>query len=817
MMKMVKRFAEVVVDIPSYSVDRLYHYEVPTELLGECCLGHRVYVPFGRRKVTGYVVGFVDEPEVADVKPILGLVDPIPLLTEEMIALVKWMAEYYQCLLIEAIRSVIPAGIHISSVRAVRLVSRTIPNDKLAGLSEAAKQLLNRLQVEGSPVPVDALEEQGAAISELVGVGLIEHTYLWSDPKVKPKYTNVCCAALPADELLALADNLTSTAPKQAAVLRLLVKYNGKYSPTELARLAETTSSTVAALRRKGLLEVVTREVRRDPYGEHEFGVSERLTLNPWQEKAFRILEAALERNAGEVFLLHGVTGSGKTEVYLQIIEKALQSQKTAITLVPEISLTPQMVRRYKERFGAKVAVLHSRLSLGERFDEWRRIRNGAVQVVVGARSAVFAPLQELGVIIIDEEHESSYKQEESPRYHAREVAEFRGRQTGAIVVLGSATPSLESYYAAETGKIQRIYMPQRVQRRPLPSVEVVDMREELAKGNRTIFSDSLRNALQHCLVSGTQAILLLNRRGFASFVLCRECGNVLSCPNCRVSLTYHRTENLVMCHYCGYRISLPPVCPECRSHYLRQFGAGTERVALELRREFPTARVLRMDVDTTGTKGAHERILTQFGQHKADILVGTQMVAKGLDFPNVTLVGVVTADTALNLPDFRAGERTFQLLTQVAGRAGRGSLPGRVIIQTYTPEHYSVQAAQEHNYERFVLQELAFRRQLRYPPFVVMGRLLVTGGIEKDVARISRILADWCRQWFGAENQTGQVIGPTPAPLSKLKGRYRWHVIIKVPQRSTLQALFAYIRKRAYDIRENVRLSLDIDPMSLL
>lgn len=816
-MEILKRFAEVVVDVPSYSVDRPYHYEIPTELLGICRLGHRVYVSFGRRKVTGYVVGFVDQPEIASVKPILGLVDPIPLLTEEMTALVKWMAEYYQCLLIDAIRTVVPAGIHVTSVRAIRPISSTISDSQRVGLSEDAKVLLDSLVAEGSPVPVEAIRGQETAISELANAGLIESTYEWSDPKVKPKYSNVCCSPLSVDELLAKADALAATAPKQAEVLRILAEHNGEYSPTELARLAKTASSTVATLRNKGLIQLAMREVRRDPYQDRVFGVSKGLILNPWQEKALQELEAALSRSQGETFLLHGVTGSGKTEVYLQVIEKALKSHRTAITLVPEISLTPQTVRRFKERFGSRVAVLHSRLSLGERFDEWRRIRNGRVEVVVGARSAVFAPLANLGVVIIDEEHEGSYKQEEAPKYHAREVAQFRAQSTGAIVLLGSATPSLESYQAARTGKIQVIQMPQRVEHRPLPPVEVVDMREELAKGNRTIFSRSLRDALQSCLSSGHQAILLLNRRGFASFVLCRECGAVLTCPNCRVSLTYHRDENAVMCHYCGYRMHLPPVCPECRSRYLRQFGAGTERVAMELSHEFPNARVLRMDVDTTSTKGAHERILAQFGQHKADFLVGTQMIAKGLDFPNVTVVGVVTADTALNLPDFRSGERTFQLLTQVAGRAGRGSSPGRVIIQTYTPEHYSIQAAKEYDYDRFVEQELAFREQMGYPPFMVMGRLLVTGAEEKNVVAAGQSIAGICRDWLAAKGWDGKVIGPTPAPLSKLKGRYRWHVIVKLPEREPMQALFAYIRKRAYDIREDVKLSLDIDPMSLL
>ena len=453
-----------------------------------------------------------------------------------------------------------------------------------------------------------------------------------------------------------------------------------------------------------------------------------------------------------------------------------------------------------------------------ERYDEWRRIRNQRVRVVVGAVGCFRTPFTNLGLIIIDEEHETSYKQEESPRYHARDVAIFRAQITGATVVLGSATPSVESYWHSQQGAYTLLEMRERFDGRQLPPVEIVDMREEMKQGNRSMFSARLRSALEACLEEGNQGILLLNRRGFASFVLCRECGAVLGCPNCRVSLTLHHLENSVVCHYCGHHELLPSHCPECGGKYLRPFGAGTERVTAELAKEFPQARILRMDVDTTRTKGAHERILGQFERRQADFLVGTQMIAKGLDFPGVSLVGVVTADTALNLPDFRAGERTFQLLTQVAGRAGRGGVPGEVVIQTYTPDHYSIIAAEGHDYELFVRQELEFRERLNYTPFTMLGRVLVSGPDERLTMQLAEEIAQRCRGWVqGGLGEGVEILGPAPAPLSKLKGRYRWHVLVKHPRRPELEDLFDMVNNGAYDREENLRVSVDIDPISLL
>jgi primosomal protein N' (replication factor Y) len=510
------------------------------------------------------------------------------------------------------------------------------------------------------------------------------------------------------------------------------------------------------------------------------------------------------------------VTGSGKTEIYLQAIARSLESGKQAIVLVPEISLTPQMISRFKTRFGPSVAVLHSRLSDGERYDEWRRIQSGGANVVVGARSAIFAPFARLGLVIIDEEHEGTYKQEEVPRYHAREVAEERCRLEGALLILGSATPSLETFQRAISGQVRLSTLKERVDGNPLPPVELIDMRQELAMENRSIFSRRLQEELTEAARSGEGAILFLNRRGFSTFVLCRECGYVVKCPSCEVSMAHHIELGGLCCHYCGYSIPLPRTCPKCQSRYIRGFGAGTERVEEELKKLFPHLRALRMDIDTTRRKGSHAAILEAFARGEADVLIGTQMIAKGLDIERVTLVGVISADTSLNLPDFRSAERTFQLVTQVAGRAGRGSKPGRVLVQTYTPEHYSIQAARDHDYWRFFETEIQFREALNYPPFTSLIHLVISGAQEAEVEQVARDVGEALR----SAGIPGEVLGPSPAPLPRLKGRYRHHLVLKG---STLEPLVRSLktwlaarwgnRRRSLDIR----LSVDVNPMSIL
>ena len=541
----------------------------------------------------------------------------------------------------------------------------------------------------------------------------------------------------------------------------------------------EAISAAVPAVLKKSL-KTTRRTKKKEEEPEIEFidGSSEHLAPTPEQKEALRSIKGCMDKKEYKVFLLHGVTGSGKTEVYLQSIAHAMDLGRSSIVLVPEISLTPQTVARFKARFGDQIAVLHSRLTGSRRVNEWRRLASGEARIVVGARSAIFAPLKNLGLVVVDEEHETSYKQDVAPRYNAREVAIKRSEISDAVIILGSATPSLESFYAAKTDRYKLVELPERIDSRNLPEVEIVDMREELTKVKKfPIFSQNLKIWIEKDVSEGKQVILFLNRRGFSTFISCRKCGYVLTCKRCNVSLTYHFHTKSLSCHHCNYKIDPPSICPECNSSYVKYWGMGTEKIESEIHRLFPRARIARMDTDTTKVRGTHEKVLTKFKDHKIDILIGTQMIAKGLDFPKVTLVGVVSADTALNLPDFRAGERTFNLLTQVAGRAGRGDLGGKVIIQTYTPAHYAIQAAKNHDYNSFFDKELSFRKDLELPPFSHMIALTLKGRREENVIKEAEAL----RQRLEKKNQDGKVkiTGPAPDPVSRIKGMYRWNLYL--------------------------------------
>lgn len=743
----MERYAEVAVDIAAEETDRLFHYAVPAPLAGRLQTGHRVVVPFGRRRLTGYVVGFTAQPGVpGPIKEIAALAEPEPLLLPEQVELARWLAERYVCRFVQALRAMLPPGLRAERVRPLmRRVLRLRDGD-----------------LRGDPA---------------------------------------------------------SLTPKQRMVVEFLAANPGGLTRAELARACGCGTGVVDALVAKGVLEEAAVEVRRDPLAGRRFPAAPPPELSAEQARAVAAVSAAAP---GEVFLLHGVTGSGKTEVYLRCIGTALERGRQALVLVPEIALTPQIIHVFLSRFGSRVAVLHSALSDGERYDEWRRIRAGSVDVVVGARSAVFAPLPRLGLVVLDEEHETSYKQDEAPRYHAREVAVARARATGAAVVLGSATPAVESYHATASGSYRLLELRERVQGRPLPDVALVDMREELAAGRRGIISRRLEEAVRERLGRREQVILFLNRRGFHTFVLCRECGYAVRCPRCDVSLTLHLgdasgpAQSRLACHYCGHGEPVPSTCPACRGSRIRYFGTGTQRVEDAARQLFPGARVLRMDVDTTATKGAHERIYYQFLRGEADILVGTQMVAKGWDVGGVTLVGVISADTALHLPDFRAAERTFQLLAQVAGRAGRGPGGGEVIVQTYSPEHYSIQAAARHDYGAFYRQELAAREALGYPPFGHLVRLVAAHPAREVAERAARRLAA-AAVAAGARPDGGdvQLLGPAPAPVGRLHGRYRWHLALKGRRREAVAALARSLAGAARS--EEARVIVDMDPFSML
>jgi primosomal protein N' (replication factor Y) len=625
----------------------------------------------------------------------------------------------------------------------------------------------------------------------------------------------VVALAVPAETALANAELRATTAPRQAEALRALAEAPGALPAAEL------NAGAIAALARDGLVTVTQEAVRRAP-SEPGFGGEETSaqTPTPEQAEALQAVAQAAAAGGGEV-LLHGVTGSGKTEVYIQAIQSLRERGKSATVLVPEISLTPQLLGRFRARFGDDLALLHSAIGSGERFDEWHRIRSGQAWIVVGARSAVFAPCRSLGLIIIDEEHERAYKQDRPPRYDARTVAAERCRREGAVLLLGSATPSVETYYRFKEGEAHRriVELTRRIDDRPLPEVELVDMREETKLGRTGTFSRQLMEGIGDCLLAGNQAILFLNRRGFSTFVMCRECGFSLRCPDCAVSLTYHYGTKRMLCHHCDHTERVPDTCPSCGGIEVGFHGLGTERVADQVQRDFPDARIVRMDRDTTATKGAHGGILREFASGNANILVGTQMIAKGLDLPNVTLVGVLNADVGLNRPDFRAAEHTFQLLAQVAGRAGRAGKPGRVIVQTYNPDHYAIRWASEHDYASFYYEELERRREVRgspYPPFGYLLAVHLSDADEDAAAARATRLGHAVRELVEAEAPEVTVGGPAPAPLSKLRGRYRWLMVPRGPERAKLRELVVRAI-RSLSKADQAAIYLDLDPVDMM
>ena len=627
------------------------------------------------------------------------------------------------------------------------------------------------------------------------------------------RVASLAVSAADAEEYIAK----NSRSKKQAEVLRALME-----GPQDTA-LNPDWSAALRALSEKGLVKIGARQIRRAPTAFRLRGDSADPELMPSQARAVTEINAAMDKGGGR-FLLHGVTGSGKTEVYIRIVRHALEMGKTAIVLVPEIALTPQMVRWFHARFGGDAAVLHSGLSKGERYDEWRRIRTGEARVVIGARSAVFAPASDIGVIVVDEEHETTYLSDKKPRYDARDVAKWRAEKAGAALVLGSATPSISTYMRSMPGvrpenALTLIEMGHRVKNRPLPTVEIVDMRNELQLGNNSIFSAKLHAAMQECLDAGNQAMLFINRRGYSTFVSCRECGKAVKCPNCDVTLTYHQSEELLKCHYCGEVMRPPRTCPQCGSKYIKYFGAGTQKVQDEVAKLFPQARVGRLDVDTTVAKDSHERILEDFRSGNTNVLVGTQMITKGLDFPKVTLVGVVAADMSLNLPDYRSTERTFQLLTQVAGRAGRAEMPGKVIVQTYEPEHYAIELAAKQDYRAFYTKESAFRRMCLYPPFTVIARIVFTADSE-PMARSAAEEAEMRLNRFIDENGMRRDIvqmRAVEAPIKFLRSQWRYQVFLKMYFKGDVEAVTAEMRACADDAPEGVRAELEINPVSMI
>jgi len=753
------RFVEVALALPLFQT---FTYAIDREPAHPLVPGTRVVVPFRSRRVVGICLGTRDEPPVRGTpKPILEVPDAQPVLDERLMALCQWMAEYYTVPLGVAVRAALPAAL------------------------------------TGAAVPHPARKTQ--RVAELRG----------DVPSLLDR------------------DRLFARAPRQREAYEHLESVGGRAPIELLIAQLHCAPSVVRALETRGLIAIVDQVLERDPFATRR---TEMPSGHPPTAAQAAAIAALTSAKAGEVYLLHGVTGSGKTLVYIELLRRIVDERgQSAIVLVPEIALTPQTVDRFRAVFGDRVAVLHSALNDGERYDAWLALRAGTKRIAVGARSAVFAPLPDLGAIIVDEEHETTYKQGESPRYHARELAVVRARHAGAVAVLGSATPSLESWVNATSGKYRYLSLPQRVGGGQLPHVAVVDLRRR--PGGSTdatarpgdpfsaVISEPLEAALRTTLGRGEQSILLLNRRGYAAFVQCAACGDVTVCPHCSITLTYHRAPDRLVCHYCQHHAPVEPRCARCGEATMRRRGLGTQQVERLITERFPTARVARMDVDTTSGKWAHADILDRVGRGEVDVLLGTQMIAKGLDFANVTLVGVVDADVGINLPDFRASERCFQLLCQVAGRAGRGPKGGRVFIQTRVPAHHAVRYAVSHDYTAFVTDELAGRRQPTYPPFVRLANVVFSGLAEAPTAALAERGADWVRRLAARDGMTGiEVVGPAPCPVERIKQRWRWHMLVKSEQAGPLTRLARYfVRRFPVPAAHGLRMAWDRDPVALL
>ena len=807
----MQKIALVLMNIPVKTINKAFSYLVPPNLQF-IEAGWRVLVPFGSRNIEGFVIS-THEGSDDGLKNIISVLDDLPWFDENTLQTAEWISDYYLCSLAEAMRLFIPGKAGLKTSSSYQLC--TGRNDPATEMLLSAKpgpylEVYHYLARHG-PASLPQLHKQIAgdclkALNYLISKNIAEKKY-HTVKQDKPKYETLLTLAITADD----AKQLMNAAGHRPAQQRLLAALTAReYLTREDLKQLKISRDTVKRLLEGGVIAAEQKRLVRNSYA----GISCKackVTLSRQQQQALNGMMPAVDDRRYHSFLLYGITGSGKTQVYLELVAAVRRKRRQAIVLVPEIALTSQIVARFQAMFGDDIVVLHSRLSIHERNDAVWRLRTGQAGIVIGARSAVFAPLDDLGVIIIDEEHEFTYKQEEAPRYHAREVALRRAELAEAVVVMGSATPSVETYYKAAHHIHTLLEMADRIDGARLPEVELVDMREELRRGRRSVVSSALQKLINSTLERGEQAIILLNRRGFSTFVMCRECGHVMSCGNCAVSLVYHKS-GMLRCHYCQTSVAPPDVCPVCSSRYIRYFGTGTQRLEDELAKLFPQARMVRMDQDTTGGKLGHDRILQAFAQGSYDILLGTQMVAKGHDIKNVTAVGIITADSILNLPDFRAAERTFALITQAAGRAGRGTASGRVIIQTYNPEHYAIKTGSRHAYTDFYAQELELRRSLFYPPFSRIIKLTITAMDEGEVRGKAAAVAAELETALAGREGGAKILGPFVAPIAKISNTFRMHILIKAVQNDV-------VRQQLSRLKLNLRTDviIDIDPVNVM
>ena len=815
-------YCDVSLPVP---LDQLFTYALPETLRHRVHAGSRIVVPFGPRKLTGVILRCHDEPPSVPTREALRLIDSELVLGAELLALGRWIANYYCAPLGEVLRGMLPLASEIrrgkiwSLTDSGRDAARQLLLDPTPGDPVAAVLRMLEKRPLSAAYLAKALPLADKAIKSLERKAFIvaEQVQTERDPLRAPSERLRVELASVAPELKPGALKPGDPKPsdlklnKAERELRAFLELHpGSHNLKDVEAAVKNASIAARSLARKSAV-TLKPEIAAIAAGP----IRTRHTLNPAQQDAFDHIERAVRAKQFQTFLLHGITGSGKTEIYLNAIETAVTEGRSALLLVPEIALTPAMAGQFFSRFGDRVAILHSAFTDVERSDQWRRIRSGAASVVVGTRSGVFAPVRNLGLIVVDEEHDGSYKQEETPRYNGRDVAIVRAQAAAACVVLGSATPSLESRYNAERGKYTLLELPGRIEARPLPAVELIDMRQEfLETRKQNTFSRKLLEALGKRIESGEQTIVLLNRRGFSSFVACRACGERVQCVNCSLTLTYHKRDRRLLCHYCGYAEKVPSLCPKCSSDHIYFLGVGSERVEEELHREFPKARIARLDRDTVTGKRQYETILQGFREGNYDVLVGTQMIAKGHDIPNVTLVGVVSADVGLGMPDFRAGERTFQLLTQVAGRAGRGSLPGIVLVQTINPDHYAIRFAAAHDYQGFYEKEIHFRRMMRYPPFSAMANVLVRAEKQEAAMRMSSELG----MTMTPTPENLKIMGPAEAPVPRLKNEFRYQFLIKAANRQALNQLLQQVRAFATQRKWGATaLVIDVDPLTLM
>ena len=825
----IAKLAQVIVNHNSYFTDKLFDYIIPSQLEDEIQRGMRVLVPFGagNKKLEAYVFNIVETDELpANLKELIDSIDLLPILADEQLKLIHWMRQKYLCKYIEAIHCIIPAGIVHKEKRTLEIISKDWSLQE-EGLSKKQLEILYILDSLGGRATLENLIEKHSLknyqnpVRILIERNIITiHNEFSAKTGIKQEEFVIFNVSEDCWDLIL---NNIKRAHKQIEVLNFLKKA-GEYKSIDLMKKLNITRNVLKILEAKGYIKLEIREAIRDPFQNRVFNNFPKLIPTPEQDEAINRINNSIVNSRPDSYLIHGVTGSGKTEIYLQLIEEVINQGKEGIMLVPEIALTPQTVDRFAGRFGDCITVFHSNLSDGERYDAWRRISEGKVKVVIGARSAVFAPFKNLGIIILDEEHEGTYKSDQAPKYHTLDVAEFRCQMNNAVLLLGSATPSLESYYRAEKNELQLITLNYRAAEGQLPHVEMVDMKQELEEGNKGLLSRRLLEGVQTTLENKKQCMLFLNRRGYSTLLSCKDCGHVVKCNRCDISMTYHQSENSLQCHYCGSITRPPSTCPECSSSTIKYMGAGTQKLEDIIHQHFPTARVARLDLDTTARKGSHEKILNLFKKGEIEILIGTQMISKGLDFPNVTFVGIISVDATLNLPDFRASEKTFQLITQVAGRAGRGINLGDVALQTFDTNHFSILAAANHDYLRFYKEELMIREAFVYPPFCNMISIHFNGPDEDEVRDTASKILKMIQYVLNSKGYTSleeTLLGPNEAIIKKINRRYRYQILIKDHQIEyrLLKGIIKYfiIQHRDKYIPKTVTVQIDTNPYNLM